>query len=104
MSDVADGSGFVLSSTYVHVWPYEEQVEHGRWRSHRNLNSRAVVSTLDVERSCSLTCGVGKGYRRAEVCLYVDWRLGVSVKQYEWQILDMPGGDGTRLRMVRDEA
>ena len=48
-----------------------------------------MISTLDVERTYSLTCGVGKDYRRAEVCLGVDWRLGVSVEQFDCQTADM---------------
>lgn len=62
-----------------------------------------MVSTLGDERSCFLTCGVGKDDRRAEVCLDVGWRLGAGVKQLERQALDMLVRNATRLRMVPDE-
>ena len=59
-----------------------------------------MVSTLNVERSCCLTCGVGKDYRRAELCLGVDWRLGGGVKRFELETPDMLGRNGTRMKMV----
>ena len=61
-----------------------------------------MISTLDVERTYFLTCGVGKDYRRAEVCLGVDWRLGVSVEQFDCQTAHMVVRKATWLRMVLD--
>lgn len=62
-----------------------------------------MVSTLVGKQSCFHTCGVGKDYRKAEVCLAVDWRLGASAKQFGHQAPGMLVRTATWLKMLLDE-